>query len=210
VLDDDARAELCGVAVRLAESVGYDSLGTAEFLYDADTGGFYFLEVNARIQVEHPVTETVTGVDLVAEQIALAVGRELSIRQEDVTFTGHAIECRINAQVATGEGFTPSPGRITAWDPPADPAIRLDSHCHAGYLVPPYYDSLLGKIIARGATRDEARTTMLAALDAFVIEGIETTVPLHRAVLAHPDFIDDSLTTQWLDHTLPALVPAPA
>jgi acetyl-CoA carboxylase biotin carboxylase subunit len=144
-LSPDRRAALCAEAVRLARHVGYDSVGTVEFLLDAASSDFFFLEVNPRIQVEHPVTEAVTGVDLIREQIALAGGAPLSLAQADVRFDGHAIECRLNAQVAAAGGMLPSPGTISRWHVPnGDSGVRVDSHCHDGYVVPPYYDSLLG------------------------------------------------------------------
>jgi acetyl-CoA carboxylase biotin carboxylase subunit len=210
VLDDASREALCGAAVLLAETVGYDSLGTAEFLFDAQTKGFYFLEVNARIQVEHPVTEAVTGIDLVQEQIGLAVGRPLSVAQPDVTWTGHAIECRVNAQSATATGFVPSPGRITAWEPPSGEGIRVDTHCYDGYFVPPYYDSMLAKVIVSAPDRERALATMSGALADFVVGGVQTSIPLQQAVLAHPEFVADTVTTQWLDETLPDLTMSPA
>jgi acetyl-CoA carboxylase biotin carboxylase subunit len=209
-LDAVSRAALCDAAVLLAETVGYDSLGTAEFLFDAETRDFYFLEVNARIQVEHPVTEAVTGLDLVQEQIALASGRPLSVAQGDVTHTGHAIECRVNAQSASSTGFVPSPGRITAWEAPRGEGIRVDSHCYDGYFVPPYYDSLLAKVVVSAPDRDQALDTMRDALSSFTVGGVLTSIPLQQAVLAHPDFVADTVTTQWLDENLPTLSLSPA
>jgi acetyl-CoA carboxylase, biotin carboxylase subunit len=185
-------------AVKLARSVNYEGAGTVEFIFDQDIGEFYFLEVNTRIQVEHPVTELLTGVDLVAEQLSIASGVPLSLNQEDVRFSGHAIECRINAEAAA-EGFRPSPGRIVTWAPPSGPGIRLDTHCHAGYVVPPFYDSLLAKLIVTGTDRADALARMRAALAGFTINGIDTTLPFLRALLDKPDVASDAISTRWVE-----------
>ena len=192
------RAEMAETALALAREVGYSGAGTVEFVYDMDDGRFYFLEMNTRIQVEHPVTEMVTGIDIVQEQLRIAAGAPLSFRQADVTIAGHAIECRINAEDAP-RGFVPSPGRVTRWRVPAGPDVRLDTHCYEGYLVPPFYDSMIAKLIVRGEGRQHALDQMSAALAAFAVEGVATTIPFHRAVLAHEDFRDGRVTTRWVE-----------
>ncbi len=196
-----ARARLHAAAVALAGSVGYRNAGTVEFLYDLDREEFYFMEVNARIQVEHPVTEAVSGLDLVAWQLRIAGGEPLGLEQSDITVRGHAIECRINAEDASHD-FRPSPGRISRWVAPAGEGIRLDSYCRTGTFVPPYYDSMIGKLIASGTDRDDALDRMRHALDDFEIDGIRTNVPFQRYVVAHRDFIENNITTRWLERTL--------
>ena len=198
VLPPATRARMAEAAVALARNVGYSSAGTVEFVYDADQDRFYFLEMNTRIQVEHPVTEMITGIDLVKEQLRIAMGEPLSFRQEDVRIRGHAIECRINAEDASS-GFMPNPGRVTHWSAPEYPGLRLDTHCHEGYLVPPYYDSMIAKLIAWGENREQAVKLMLSALDEFRVEGIKTTIPLQRAVVAHRTFREAEVTTRWLE-----------
>lgn len=200
VVSADLRAEMGRCAVRLARNVNYVGAGTVEFVLDEAQRCFYFLEMNTRIQVEHPVTELVTGFDLVAEQIRVAQGLPLSFAQEDVMLQGHAIECRINAE-DFNRNFLPKPGQITDWVPPAGDGVRLDSHCYAGYSVPPYYDSLLAKLIVHGATRAEAIERMREALAAFRIEGIPSTVPFHQEVLQEPAFVDAGVTTRWVEQT---------
>jgi len=167
-----------------------------EFLLDED-GRFYFLEVNTRIQVEHPVTEMVTGIDLVREQIRIAAGERLSFDQAAVRSTGHAIECRVTAE--DPGTFTPHPGRITAYLPPGGPGVRVDSHAFPGYLVPPHYDSLVGKVIAHGPTRTDALARMRRALGEYVIEGIRTSLPFHARLLAHPRFAEGRYGTTFLE-----------
>lgn len=191
-------AQMRAAAVDLAASVGYEGAGTVEFIYDTDASAFYFLEVNTRIQVEHPVTEMLTGVDLVAQQIRIANGLPLDLAQSDIILTGHAIECRITAENAAA-GFRPSPGLITSWQAPTGVDIRLDSHCHAGYNVPPYYDSLLGKLIVTGPDRDTALARMRAALQEFVVEGIDTTLPFLQALLARSEFEKGTVSTRWVE-----------
>ena len=188
-------------AVELARSVRYEGAGTVEFIYDRTLEEFYFLEVNTRIQVEHPVTELLTGVDLVAQQLRIAAGAPLALTQNEVRLSGHAIECRINAEAAT-EGFRPSPGGIVTWAPPSGPGIRLDTHCHAGYVVPPFYDSLLAKLIVTGTDRADALARMRAALAGFTIEGIDTTLPFLRALLDMPDVASDAVSTGWVETVL--------
>jgi acetyl-CoA carboxylase, biotin carboxylase subunit len=195
---DPVRARLADAAVALAKALDYVGAATVEFLYDADTGDFSFLEINTRVQVEHPVTEVVTGVDIVREQLRVAAGEPLSIRQEDVTVRGHAIECRINAESAA-RGFAPSPGRIERWVPPQGERVRVDSHCYPGYPVPANYDSLLAKLICHGADRAEAIETTRRALDRFTIDGVESTVDFNRFVLGHQDFRWDRQNTRWVD-----------
>ncbi|MFN3817703.1 acetyl/propionyl/methylcrotonyl-CoA carboxylase subunit alpha [Blastomonas sp.] len=200
-MPDHVRSELHRAAVDLAKSVNYRNAGTAEFLYDVQRQEVYFIEVNARIQVEHPVTEMVTGVDLVGEQIRIAGGAGLSMRQEDIAVSGHAIECRINAEDAA-RGFIPVPGTVTRWQPPQGEGIRLDSHMTQGAVIPPYYDSMIGKLIVHGANRAEAITRLGDALENFVVEGIPTTIALHRAIARHPDFIANTFHTRWLEQVL--------
>jgi acetyl-CoA carboxylase biotin carboxylase subunit len=201
-LPPEVRAQLGQAAVRLARTVGYVNAGTCEFLVDTDNQ-FYFIEVNARIQVEHPVTEMVTGIDLVKEQIRVAAGETLSFRQEDVVTRGHSIQCRINSE-DPDNGFRPSPGRISALCLPGGPGVRWDSHVQVGYTVPPNYDSLLGKLIVHAPTRHEALATMRRALDELVIEGVKTTIPMHRRIFRHNDFIAGKVDTTWVERVLMA------
>jgi acetyl-CoA carboxylase biotin carboxylase subunit len=196
LLADDVRNGLHQAAVALGERLRYRGAGTVEFLVDAGHDAFYFLEVNARIQVEHPVTEAVTGLDLVAEQIALAEGRPLRIRQEDVTIRGHAIECRINAEDPAA-GFLPSPGTITNAVFPS--GVRVDTHVQAGSAVPPHYDSLLAKVIAHGPDRDAARRRLRTALDNVAIDGVATNLGMHRVLLADGEFAAGGVDTRFLE-----------
>ena len=200
-MPDDLRRQLHASAVALAESVNYRNAGTAEFLFDVKRQEFYFIEVNARIQVEHPVSEMISGFDLVQEQIRIAGGAGLSIAQNQISLAGHAIECRINAEDVARD-FLPTPGRVTRWEPPGDDSVRLDSHISAGAMIPPFYDSMIGKLIVHGADRADAIAKMAAALDAFRIEGVPTTIDLHRAIVAHPDFIANRIHTRWLEQVL--------
>jgi acetyl-CoA carboxylase, biotin carboxylase subunit len=199
VMTPAVRQELTGAALRLCRAAGYESAGTVEFLLDR-TGRFYFLEVNTRIQVEHPVTEMVTGIDLIRAQILIAAGEPLGIRQEDIRFTGHAIECRVTAEDPVS--FAPSPGRVTAYVAPGGPSVRVDSHCFAGYTVPPHYDSLVAKVIAHGADRPEALARMRRAVAEYVVEGIKTTLPLHARLLADPRFLAGDYSTTFLESGL--------
>lgn len=203
MLPNEVRESLRGVSLKLARSIGYLNAGTMEFVLDRDTGEFFFLEMNTRIQVEHPVTETITGIDLVEEQIRVAAGAPLRFKQSDVVFRGHAIECRITAE-APEQGFRPSPGLITTWKPPEGPNIRLDSHCYAGYLVPPYYDSLLGKLIVYGVDRDEAIARMRRALARFKVAGISTSVPFLETLIGHPEFAAGRMHTRLVEEFLAA------
>lgn len=204
-MPDHLRAQLHQSAVDLAASVNYRNAGTAEFLYDVQRQEFYFIEVNARIQVEHPVSEMISGFDLVQEQIRIAGGADLSLSQDQVVLSGHAIECRINAEDSTRD-FLPSPGRISRWKPPGGEGIRLDSHMSEGAMIPPFYDSMVGKLIVHAPTRGEAIARLAAAIDDFVVQGVPTTLPLHRAIIDHPDFVANRIHTRWLEQVfLPEL-----
>ena len=200
VLSVRQRRKLGALVTDAAAAVGYRNAGTFEFLMDAD-GKFYFLEANARLQVEHPVTEMVTGIDVVKEQIRVAAGQALSVRQPDVTWSGHAIECRINAESPLT--FRPSPGLVKVFSIPGGPGIRIDTAAHADCTIPPYYDSLVAKVIAHGVDRAEATARMQRALAMTVIEGIETSVPLHLRILAESDFQNGRLSTAFMDRFMP-------
>jgi acetyl-CoA carboxylase biotin carboxylase subunit len=196
----DVRSQLGAAAVRLAKAAGYVNAGTCEFLVDADNK-YYFIEVNTRIQVEHPVTEMVTGIDLVKQQIRIAAGEKLPFTQSEIVARGHAIECRINSEDPDHD-FRPAPGKITGLRIPGGPGVRWDSHVQAGYTVPPHYDSLVGKLIVRGADRAEALAKMKHALDELVIEGIHTTIPLHRRIFRNHDFLAGRVDTNWVERVL--------
>jgi len=198
-LPPELRQEMCEAAVRLAKTAGYYNAGTCEFLVDKDNK-YYFIEVNARIQVEHPVTELVTGIDLVREQIRLAAGEPLRFKQQDVVPRGVAMECRINAE-DPAKDFRPSPGVITRWQAPGGPGVRLDSHVSAGYRVPPHYDSLVAKLLVYQPTRSEALACMRRALAEFVVEGIHTTIPLHREIFNDSSFRDGRVDTTFIERT---------
>jgi acetyl-CoA carboxylase biotin carboxylase subunit len=200
-LPDGLRAEIREAAVRLARRFGYVNAGTVEFIVDQDAGTFYFLEMNTRIQVEHPVTEMITGIDLIEEQFRVAGGALLSFAQEDVVFRGHAIECRINAEIPEAN-FRPSPGRIESWVPPQAPYIRLDSHCREGYVVPIYYDSMIGKLIVYGPDRTTAIERMRKAIGRFTIAGIQTTLGFQDFLLSQPEFAEGTMTTRLVDQLL--------
>jgi acetyl-CoA carboxylase biotin carboxylase subunit len=201
LLSDRIRAEMAAAALALATHLRYRGLGTVEMLYDRERDAFYFLEMNARIQVEHPVTEMIAGVDLVAEQLAVAEGLPLRVRQEDVTLTGHAVECRINAEDWTHD-FRPSPGRIERVVLPVGDGIRVDTHVQGGSVVPPYYDSLLAKLIVHGVDRADALARTRAALDLMRIDGVTTTVPVHQALLADPEFAAGGVDTAFFERFL--------
>ena len=193
----ELRERMGAKAIAIAKEAGYHNAGTVEFLLDKDDN-FYFIEVNARIQVKHTVTEIVTGVDLIQWQLRTAAGEPLDFRQSDVEMRGHAIECRINAE-DPDKDFQPSPGRVERFVPPGGPGIRVDSHVYSGYAIPPYYDSMIGKLLAHRPTRMDAVRTMLRALDEFVIEGPRTTIKLQREVLQHPEFLAGHHDTGFLD-----------
>jgi len=194
------RERMCEAAVRLAKQAGYYSAGTCEFLVDQDNN-YYFIEVNARIQVEHPVTELVTGVDLIREQIRIAAGEKLRLSQKDIVQRGHAIEVRINAEDPAHD-FRPSPGTITTWRPPGGPGIRLDSHVVTGYKVPPNYDSMVAKLLVHQPTRAEALAVMRRALREFKVEGIKTTIPIHKTIFDTPEFIEGKVDTTFIERVL--------
>jgi acetyl-CoA carboxylase biotin carboxylase subunit len=196
-LTDAVRNDICAAAVRLAKQAGYYNAGTCEFLVDSQNR-FYFIEVNARIQVEHPVTELVTGRDLVKEQIRVAAGDRLSFTQDDVTHRGAAIECRINAEDPDAD-FRPSPGLVTRWQPPGGPGVRVDSHVTTGYRIPPNYDSLVAKLLVWRPARDEALATMRRALAEFVVDGVKTTIPRLREIFTHPAFIAGRVDTTFIE-----------
>jgi acetyl-CoA carboxylase biotin carboxylase subunit len=187
--------ERCAEACR---KIAYRGAGTFEFLYE--DGEFFFIEMNTRVQVEHPVTEMITGIDIVQEQIRIASGMKLSMRQKDIVFRGHAIECRINAEDPFK--FTPSPGKIQSWHMPGGPGIRVDSHAYSGYTVPPNYDSMIGKLIAYGNTRDQAIRRMQIALSEMIVDGIQTNVPLHRELMRDLNFIEGGTSIHYLEHLL--------
>jgi acetyl-CoA carboxylase biotin carboxylase subunit len=193
------RRRLGGTVVDAARAVQYTNAGTFEFLLD-DKGNFFFLEVNTRVQVEHPVTEFITGIDIVKEQIRIAAGERLSFKQGDVTFNGHSIECRINAE--DPETFTPSPGVVHAYSVPGGPGVRIDTFVHAECTVPPYYDSMIAKIIVHGRDRQEAIARMRRTLEMSVIEGIKTSIPMHLKILSDPDFVAGRLHTGFMDRFL--------
>jgi acetyl-CoA carboxylase biotin carboxylase subunit len=200
-LSADSRKEICDAALNLARQVQYESAGTIEFILDQDRDLFYFLEMNTRIQVEHPVTEMITGIDLVKEQIRIAAGFPLSFSQEDVKVNGHALECRINAESPQNQ-FLPSPGEIIDWRPPSGEDIRLDSHGYTGYMVQPYYDSLLAKLITRGENRSAAIRKMQEALSGFVIKGVDTSIPFHQRILENSEYREGKINTKWIEDVL--------
>jgi len=197
-LNPEQREEIGGIVARAMADLGYIGVGTIEFLYE--DGKFYFIEMNTRIQVEHPVTEMITGIDLVNEQIKIAAGSPLTITQDEVRIHGAAIECRVNAEHP--RTFTPSPGRITYFHPPGGLGVRVDSAAYQGYVIPPYYDSLVGKLIVHGRTRTEALMRLRRALDEFIVDGIETTLPLFRTLVRNPDIQNGAYDIHWLENFL--------
>ncbi|MDF2096532.1 acetyl-CoA carboxylase biotin carboxylase subunit [Aquibaculum arenosum] len=199
-LNAEARARIGEIARQAMLTLGYRSAGTIEFLYE--DGNFYFIEMNTRLQVEHPITEMITGIDLVREQIRIAAGHPLTIRQEDVTFTGHAVECRINAEHP--ETFVPSPGKILDYHPPGGLGVRVDSAIYGGYRVPPHYDSLIAKLVVHGQTRNECLMRLRRCLEEMVIDGIETTLPLHRRLVEDLSFINGNYDIHWLEKWMAA------
>jgi acetyl-CoA carboxylase, biotin carboxylase subunit len=196
-LPPDVRAKICDAAVRMVKAAGYYNAGTCEFLVDKNNA-FYFIEVNARIQVEHPVTELVTGIDLVRQQIRIAAGEPLPFRQEDIVHRGVAMECRINAEDPSAD-FRPSPGTVTRWQCPGGPGVRIDSHVTTGYRVPPNYDSLMAKLLIYQPTRHEALAAMRRALSEFQVEGVKTTIPIHREIFNHSAFIEGRVDTTFIE-----------
>jgi acetyl-CoA carboxylase biotin carboxylase subunit len=196
-ISSKTREKLCDAAVRIAQEAEYTNAGTVEFLVDSQ-GLFYLLEVNARIQVEHPVTEAVTGLDLVQQQIRVAAGEPLGLKQRDIPQRGHALECRINAEDCLND-FRPSPGLLKKFRIPGGPGVRVDTHCYEGWNVQPHYDSMIAKLIVHRATRQAAIATMKRALGEFMVEGVKTTVPLHLQIMANPDFISGHVDTGWVE-----------
>jgi acetyl-CoA carboxylase biotin carboxylase subunit len=206
-VSDKVRRKMGAVVVDAARAVQYTNAGTFEFLMD-DKGQFYFMEVNTRIQVEHPVTEWVTGIDLVKEQIHIAAGERLSFRQSDVTWTGHSIECRVNAEDPVT--FVPSPGKIHAFSIPGGPGVRVDTACHSEATIPPHYDSMIAKVIVHGRDRAEAIARMKRTLEMSVVEGIRTSIPLHLKILNDPDFVAGRLSTHFMERFMPVKKPVAA
>jgi acetyl-CoA carboxylase biotin carboxylase subunit len=194
-LNPEARERIGKIAVNAIRKLGYLGAGTLEFLYQ--DGEFYFIEMNTRLQVEHPISEMISGVDIVREQLRIAAGNPLSFKQDDIKFSGHAIECRINAE--TSDTFTPAPGKVRDYHPPGGLGVRVDSALYAGYTVPPYYDSLISKLIVHGATRNECLMRLRRSLEEYVIAGVETTIPLHRRLVNAPDFVNGEYDIHWLE-----------
>jgi acetyl-CoA carboxylase biotin carboxylase subunit len=201
LLEPATRGAIRDAAVSLAGAIGYRNLGTVEFVLDSDTGEYYFLEVNCRIQVEHPVTEAVTGRDLVALQLRIADGAPLGFTQDEVSLDGHAVECRLNAE-DVAHGFMPSPGTLSLFAVPELPGLRVDTHCFPGAVIPPYYDSLMAKLIAHAADRDAAIDVLIDALEDVDVEGVETNRTLLISVLGHDDFRRGAVTTDWLERAI--------
>ncbi len=197
VLDDATRASMGRIAVAASHSVRYDSVGTIEFIYDSGTKQFYFIEMNTRIQVEHPVTEMITGVDLLKQQIQVAAGDTLSLSQAEITRAGHAIECRINAEDPQKD-FMPQTGTLSQYIVPGGPGVRVDAGVYPGYAIPPFYDSLLAKLVVWGETRKDAIARMKRALAEFIVEGVATTIPFHQQIIQHPEFHQGSYTTDFI------------
>jgi acetyl-CoA carboxylase biotin carboxylase subunit len=197
-LNDRQRGEIGEIVAQAMRDLAYSGAGTVEFLYE--DGKFYFIEMNTRIQVEHPVTEMITGIDLVVEQIKIAAGSPLTISQSDVQFSGHAIECRVNAEHPAT--FRPSPGKISYYHPPGGLGVRVDSAVYQGYTIPPNYDSLVGKLIVHGRTRNEALMRLRRSLDEFIVDGIETTIPLFRTLVRNTDVQNGAYDIHWLEKFL--------
>lgn len=195
-LNQQQRKEIGEIVRKAIEKIGYTNAGTLEFLYE--DGKFYFMEMNTRLQVEHPITEAISGIDIVREQIRIASGAELGYTQDDIHFSGHAIECRINAE--NPETFTPCPGKITEWHAPGGLGVRVDSEIYSGYSIPPFYDSMIAKLIVHGKTRNAALMRLRRALEEFVIDGVQTTIPLHQEIISQSDFIDGQYNIHWLEN----------
>ncbi|AHK63230.1 Biotin carboxylase [Chlamydia avium 10DC88] len=200
ILTPELRAKVGKVAIDLAKSANYYSVGTVEFLLDKDRK-FYFMEMNTRIQVEHTITEEVTGIDLLKEQIYVAMGKKLTWKQKNITFKGHVIQCRINAEDPSNN-FSPSPGKLDYYLPPAGPSIRVDGACYSGYAIPPYYDSMIAKVISKGKNREEAIAIMKRALKEFHIGGISSTIPFHQFMLDNPKFVNSEYDINYIDNLL--------
>jgi acetyl-CoA carboxylase biotin carboxylase subunit len=200
-LNESERVRIGDVVAKAMRHLRYRGVGTVEFLYEA--GEFHFIEMNTRLQVEHTITEMITGIDLVIEQIRIAAGAPLTLQQEDIRFNGHAIECRINAE--NPQTFRPSPGTITHFHPPGGLGVRVDSGAYAGYTIPPYYDSLIGKLIVHARTRNECLMRLKRALGEFVVDGIETTIPLFTSLISEPDIVDGNYDIHWLERHLAKL-----
>jgi acetyl-CoA carboxylase biotin carboxylase subunit len=198
-LTAELREKIRQAGVTVTKNIGYTNAGTVEFILDQDTNQFYFLEMNTRIQVEHPITEMISGMDLVQEQIRVAAGNPLSIAQSEVKLVGHSIECRVNAE-SPNKGFKPCPGRLTRWVPSESPGIRVDTHCYEGYFIQPFYDSLIAKLIATGKDRSEAIVKMQKALEDFQVAGVETTIPFLREVLSQTDYLEGKVNVSWLEN----------
>jgi acetyl-CoA carboxylase biotin carboxylase subunit len=201
VVTPEIREAMCASAIQIAGHIKYENAGTVEFILDQAENKFYFLEMNTRIQVEHPVTEMITGVDLVKEQFKVASEHAFSFSQKDLSLSGHAIECRINAELPQAD-FRPCPGKITMWEPPSGEGIRLDTHCYAEYFVPPYYDSLLAKLITADSDRSNTIGKMQRALDSFVVGGVDTTISFYKFVMKNRDYIKGSINTRWIEEIL--------
>ncbi|MBI5417528.1 acetyl-CoA carboxylase biotin carboxylase subunit [Candidatus Poribacteria bacterium] len=199
-IDDDLRKRIGETALKIAKAVNYVSAGTIEFLMDKNKN-YYFIEMNTRVQVEHPVTEMVTGVDIIKQQILIAAGKKLAYTQDDIKISGHAMECRINAE-DTENNFMPSPGQITTYCVPGGPGVRLDSHAYQGYTIPPFYDSMIGKLIVKENTREEVIKRMERALDEFIIEGIKTSIPYHKKILSHVSFQEGKVSTNFIGNLM--------
>ncbi len=197
-LNQQQRTEIGNIVRQAIEKIGYTSAGTLEFLFE--DGRFYFMEMNTRLQVEHPVTEAVTGIDIVREQIRIASGAALEFSQDDITFNGHAIECRINAE--NPATFSPCPGKISEWHAPGGLGVRVDSEIYSGYSIPPFYDSMIAKLIVSGKTRNASLMRLRRALEEFVIDGVQTTIPLHQSIISQSEFIDGQYNIHWLEHFL--------
>jgi acetyl-CoA carboxylase biotin carboxylase subunit len=200
-LSEDLRQKICQAGTNIARKIRYQSAGTVEFILNKTTNQFYFLEMNTRIQVEHPVTEMISGVDIVREQISIAAGRPLGLLQTNVKLTGHAIECRVTAEDPARD-FLPMPGRLVEWSCPKGENIRVDTHCFPGYKVPPFYDSLLAKVITRGKDRKEAVERMQQALESFVVKGIHTVIPFLLFVLNREEYRAGAVHTKWMESLL--------
>ena len=194
-LNQQQREEIGNIVRKAIEKIGYTNAGTLEFLFE--DGKFYFMEMNTRLQVEHPITEAVTGIDIVREQIRIASGAQLGYTQKDISFSGHAIECRINAE--DPETFAPCPGKITEWHAPGGLGVRVDSEIYSGYSIPPFYDSMVAKLIVCGKTRNATLMRLRRALEDFVIDGVKTTIPLHQKIISQADFIDGQYNIHWLE-----------